>query len=1234
MKKRLLLMIFGIILISMRSQAQIAAWDFSGNNTAVATFAATTWNANLSSTTSVKNITRGAGAAASSANNSFRTAGFKNEGISTANTDYFQVTLTAATGYKVSLSTIDAKFGGTATFYASPGVTSQFAYSLDGSTFTLIGSAVQSTSLTMTQISLSGISALQNVASGTTIYLRYYASGQTTTGGWGFLSASTAGTNGLAIGGSVTSSSLTPPALTAAAGATVDGAFDVSFTDDASWRGAVSGITVNGTSLASAAYSTGTSGKITLTPNQSTLLQSSGSKTIVVSATGYSNATVSQTIGVGAVSSSTSTATISAALTLNGTKTVTATAKDQYSNLVSGYTFNVLPTVTNSTATTTESYTVNGTSYTSTPGSAAALASATNSSGVATFDVTIPATVDGADGISVQVKLNDGTTNVGSAFSYTAPTTPAASISSSGLSEITLNGAQVSVTLSNTAFTDGTLSSANFTLNNAPTGTSVNSVAYNSATSATVTLTFNGTDFDANVTNFSVTVAGSELTTGSPVTSNTLTITSVTETAPTVTTTAISGTSSSGASSGGNVSSDGGGTASAVVTARGVCWSSTLGAETASGSHTTDGTGTGSFTSTLSDLLPNTTYYLKAYATNGVGTAYGSEISFTTSALSAPTANYATEFSTTGFTANWGAVTGATSYRLDVATNPAFDTTVTMLSENFGLMTSGSIGSPSSTNIAASLDSYTQVTGWTGVSIYSAGGVAKFGASSTLGYIVTPTVDLSAGATLKFDLQTYGSDAKVVQVFLSTDGGSTFPTQIGSDITPTSSMVTQTLTVSGASATSKIKISASNASSNRFYLDNISLSKANSYTISGYSDLTVNGTSQSVSGLSPNTKYYYRTRAYSATSTSANSSVISLTTPNLITAPTVTTGTDVPVTVSGSTGISGITFGSVTNGGNLAVSRFSDAPANPSGITNSNTSWYRWIIEPPAGFAFTNYTVTFKRTDINGIAISGAQQIPADGDNTSVILYKRSTPGSGAFTNVGALTYHQNGTPSDISDDYLVSQPLTSFSEFVLGSDQYELPVELSTLSAKVSTRSVRLDWTTATEVNSYKFVVERSVSGANNWSALGEVRASNYSNAPKSYGFDDKNLNSGKYSYRLKMVDNDGTYEYSKITAEATIGVPVEFSMSQNYPNPFNPTTKITYALPVNSHVTLELYAITGQKVATILNSNVEAGYYDVPVNMSGYNLSSGVYMYRFSGKELSSGKQFTSVKKMMFLK
>ena len=94
---------------------------------------------------------------------------------------------------------------------------------------------------------------------------------------------------------------------------------------------------------------------------------------------------------------------------------------------------------------------------------------------------------------------------------------------------------------------------------------------------------------------------------------------------PTVTTTAISNIDKNTATGGGNVTADGG----ATVTARGICWSTSQN-PTLSGSHTTNGTGTGSFTSALTGLSANTTYYVRAYATNGAGTAYGEEVSFTT----------------------------------------------------------------------------------------------------------------------------------------------------------------------------------------------------------------------------------------------------------------------------------------------------------------------------------------------------------------------------------------------------------------------------------------------------------------------------------------------------------------------------------------------------------------------------------------------------------------------------
>lgn len=94
---------------------------------------------------------------------------------------------------------------------------------------------------------------------------------------------------------------------------------------------------------------------------------------------------------------------------------------------------------------------------------------------------------------------------------------------------------------------------------------------------------------------------------------------------PTVTTTSITAITSTTASSGGNVINDGG----TPVTSKGVCWGVSSN-PTISDSHTSDGTGTGSITSSITGLTAGVTYYVRAYATNGIGTAYGNEVTFTT----------------------------------------------------------------------------------------------------------------------------------------------------------------------------------------------------------------------------------------------------------------------------------------------------------------------------------------------------------------------------------------------------------------------------------------------------------------------------------------------------------------------------------------------------------------------------------------------------------------------------
>ena len=194
------------------------------------------------------------------------------------------------------------------------------------------------------------------------------------------------------------------------------------------------------------------------------------------------------------------------------------------------------------------------------------------------------------------------------------------------------------------------------------------------------------------------------------------------------------------------------------------------------------------------------------------------------------------------------------------------------------------------------------------------------------------------------------------------------------------------------------------------------------------------------------------------------------------------------------------------------------------------------------------------------------------------------------------------------------------------------LPVELSSFSADGQGRNVNLSWVTKTEINTSSFQVERTVQGTQNWSKVGEVTASGNSSSPKEYSFTDKKLNSGKYSYRLKMVDNDGTFDYSKVV-EIEVSLPKEYAISQNYPNPFNPTSRIDYQLPFDSKVTLDIYGITGEKVATIINGEFAAGYYTTEVNAGALNLASGVYVYRMSAVG-QNNQNFVQVKKLKLTK
>ena len=198
------------------------------------------------------------------------------------------------------------------------------------------------------------------------------------------------------------------------------------------------------------------------------------------------------------------------------------------------------------------------------------------------------------------------------------------------------------------------------------------------------------------------------------------------------------------------------------------------------------------------------------------------------------------------------------------------------------------------------------------------------------------------------------------------------------------------------------------------------------------------------------------------------------------------------------------------------------------------------------------------------------------------------------------------------------------------------LPVELTSFSASIQNKTVNLTWQTATEVNNYGFEVERGnrqegignrqqAIGSSDWEKVGFVNGAGNSNSPKEYSFTDKSAASGKYLYRLKQLDNDGQYSYSK-EVEVDLGTPTAFALEQNYPNPFNPTTSIQYSVVRSQNVTIKVFNVLGKEVAVLVNEKQEPGTYTVEFSTA--NLASGTYIYRMQAGE------FVQTKKMIVLK
>lgn len=332
-----------------------------------------------------------------------------------------------------------------------------------------------------------------------------------------------------------------------------------------------------------------------------------------------------------------------------------------------------------------------------------------------------------------------------------------------------------------------------------------------------------------------------------------------------VTTSAITGITPTEATGGGNVITDG----SSTVT-RGVCWNTSVN-PTITNSLTNDGTGLGSFSSTITGLIPATLYHVRAYATNAAGTVYGSDVSFTSGALGVPVATAASNTTSGGFTANWNGVDGAVSYKLDVSLYQSFTITggSSTITEGFDNGTVAPVGY-TFTNIGGTYTS-----------------TGNYGAASpslkldATGDAVETPIMASSASQLSFWMKgqsTNTESAILVEGFngsswITIDNFNSLPT------TGTTKTYSSSTTPSLPANLTAFRFSYSKSTGNLAF-DDLSITSGGTVPsfVTGYEDLTVHGISQPVSGLNASTPYFYRVRASNGTNATVNSNVIAVST--------------------------------------------------------------------------------------------------------------------------------------------------------------------------------------------------------------------------------------------------------------------------------------------------------------------------------------------------------------------
>jgi len=310
--------------------------------------------------------------------------------------------------------------------------------------------------------------------------------------------------------------------------------------------------------------------------------------------------------------------------------------------------------------------------------------------------------------------------------------------------------------------------------------------------------------------------------------------------------------------------------------------------------------------------------------------------------------------------------------------------------------------------------------------------------------------------------------------------------------------------------------------------------------------------------------------------------------------------------------------------------------------TNPHTFSYRgrvWVDDDASNVAFglsftssgqlyTGFNYNFGETYL--LVLKYEVIAGADNDMVSLYIFDSATPPTIIEPAVPTLGPFPAGGASEIEPGSLNFRQFNSstdiiFDGILIGSDWVVVtPVELTSFTASVKENIVTLNWITATELNNSGFDILRS-SQQDVWEKISFVPGNGTTTEIHYYSLEDKNLDAGNYSYKLKQIDFDGSFEYSNVVY-VDVTNPVEFELSQNYPNPFNPSTTIKFSIPEATMVTLKVFNTLGEEVALLVDRFMDSGIHEI--NFDAIGLNSGMYFYRIQAGD------FAQVKKMTLLK